>query len=399
MNATTLDPTTIANERVLRASVATRARIQSIDLVRGLVIMLMALDHVRDYFSDVHFNLTDPTQTTPGLYITRWITHLCAPTFIFLAGVSAYRMSTRMNTSQLSRFLLTRGLWLIVLEITVIVWAWSFNFRYDAGLVLQVMWAIGASMMILAALVYLPIRVIAFISVAMIAGHNLLDPITPASFGSWAPLWKILHVQGRLPTGVLAYPLIPWIGVMSLGYAMGTLYDKEVTHRRKLLCSAGISAIALFVALRLINVYGDPHPWQVQSTIAGTWMSFLAVEKYPPSLLYLLATLGIAWLLLAAAESLHGIVARVLNNYGRVPLFFYVGHIVVAHLLAGIVAWQMGFGAAVLTHDFKSLPPNWGLPLPLVYGAWFLVLAILYPACRWYGEIKRRRNDWWLSYV
>jgi uncharacterized membrane protein len=407
MNSTTITRPrtfeTTATARPATTRVAQFARIHSIDIVRGFVIMLMALDHVRDYFSNAHIDLLDPTQTTVGLYITRWITHLCAPTFIFLAGVSAQRLSTRMATGQLSRYLMTRGLWMIALEVTVVLGAWSFNFRYDQGVFLQVMWAIGASMLCLAALVHLPIRVIGIFGAVMIATHNLLDPITPAAFGAWSPLWTFLHARGPMAIGFVSYPLIPWIGVMALGFAMGTLYDANADHRRTVLRIASAAALVLFVVLRLLNVYGDPHPWEHHATLTATLMSFFDVEKYPPSLLYLLATLGIAWRMLAAAETLSNGVAqafsRVLETFGRVPLFFYVLHIVLAHLLAGMAALAEGFGTTVLANSFHSLPKNWGWDLPLVYCAWLAVLLLLYPACVWFGELKRRRTDWWLAYL
>jgi len=399
MNTRVMRSIATARPTPLSMADATHSRIQSIDLVRGFVIVLMALDHVRDYFSNAHVDLLDPTQTTGALYLTRWITHLCAPIFILLAGVSAHRMSMHMSTGQLSRFLLTRGLWLIVLEVTVVLWAWSFNISYQRGVFLQVIWAIGASMLMLAALVHLPVRVIGVFGATMIIGHNLLDSLEPSDFGVWAPLWNALHVQGPLPIGFLSYPLIPWLGVMALGFAMGTLYDLKTNRRRTALLTAGVSALTLFAALRLANFYGDPQPWQVHSTVSATLMSFFNVEKYPPSLLYLLATLGIGWLLLVAAESLHGRIAVVLNTFGRVPLFAYVVHIAIAHALAGLIAGSLGFGSAVLAVDFTQFPRTWGFDLPLVYCAWLLVLLLLYPACVWFGEIKRRRRDWWLSYL
>lgn len=382
---------------------AATARIHSIDIVRGLVMVLMALDHVRDFFSSARVDLLDPSQTSVALYLTRWTTHLCAPTFILLAGVSAQRMSTRMTTAQLSRFLLTRGAWLIALEVTVMMAAWTFHLDYSQGVFLQVIWAIGASMIVLAALVYLPVRAVAITGIAIIALHNLLDPITPAMFGAWAPLWNLLHVQGMVPIGFVSYPLIPWIGVMAFGYALGTLYDGCPLQRRIGLRTLGSLSIVLFLMLRLVNVYGDPHPWEAHATLTATLMSFFDVEKYPPSLAYLLATIGVACHLLAAAEVSIGAVSRrvcgIFKTFGRVPLFFYVAHIVLAHLLAGLLAAAMGFGAVILTSNFASVPKDWGVDLPLVYCAWIAVLALLYPACRWFGAVKRRRNDWWLSYV
>ena len=393
---------TAANEpQVAKSAVAAKVRLGSIDSVRGLVIILMALDHVRDYYSIVHTGLLEPTTTTIGIYVTRWITHLCAPTFILLAGVSAYLMATRMPLPDLRRFLVTRGLWLIFLETTVVVAGWTFAYDYPYGVYLQVIWVIGASMIVLAGLIHLAPATVGTIGLIMVAGHNLLDGIDPASFGAWAPLWNLLHVRGQLPFGVVSYPLIPWVGVMMLGYALGRAYEFDAHRRRSMLARLGTASLMAFALLRLINVYGDPHPWQHQGTAVMTAMSFMNVEKYPPSLLYLLALLGIALLLLAAFESERGWVQRLgfLQTFGRVPLFFYVLHLYLAHLSAGLLAWTMGWDTAVLASSHKTLPDGWGVSLPWVYVAWIAVLLALYPLCRWFGELKRRRNEWWLSYL
>jgi uncharacterized membrane protein len=377
----------------------TRVRVQAIDILRGLVIVLMALDHVREYFTDVRFRPLDLAYTDVALFFTRWITHYCAPLFIFLAGVSAWLVGRRCTRSELTRFLVTRGLWLVVLEFTVVTLAWTFNLRYDFGLMMQVIWAIGASMIVLALLARLPLGWITAIAVAMIAGHNLLDGIEPETFGVAAPLWAVLHVQQPIAIGFVSYPLIPWIGVMALGYVMGGLFELEPERRRRLLLTLGSAMIVAFVVLRLANVYGDPHPWSVQSSATFTVLSFLKVHKYPPSLLYLLMTLGPGLLLLVLFESWRGALASVLEVFGRVPLFFYVLHIVLAHALAGLVALWAGYGTGVLTGFFPDFPSEWGYGLPVVYGVWLLVLALLYPLCRWFAEVKRRRSDWWLSYL
>jgi uncharacterized membrane protein len=386
---------------ILSALAHTRevARLHSIDILRGLVIVLMALDHVRDYFTSVRFDPLDLTQTNAALFMTRWITHFCAPIFIFLAGVSAQLVSRRCTPSQLSRFLFTRGVWLVVLEFTVVNFVLNFNLDYELGVLMQVIWAIGASMIVLSALVRLPVRAVGAIGAVMIAGHNLLDGILPQQFGAWAPLWNVLHVQGFTPFGLLHYPLVPWVGVMALGYALGTVYDLEAARRKRLLVMLGSGAVAAFVLLRLLNGYGDPQPWSVQESFGYTVLSFLDVEKYPPSLMYVLMTIGPALLLLAAFESARGRFADVLEIFGRVPLFFYVLHFFLAHLSAGLIAMAMGFGTTVLTGFFISFPPGWGVSLPWVYVAWILVVATLYPACRWFAALKRHRKDWWLSYL
>jgi uncharacterized membrane protein len=375
------------------------ARVRSIDILRGLVMVLMALDHVRDFFTDVRFDPLDLSQTSAPLFLTRWITHFCAPTFIFLAGVSAHLMARRCTRAELSRFLFTRGLWLVVLEVTLMSLVWTFNVRYDHGLFLQVIWAIGVSMIVLAALVHLPVPEIAAYSIVMILGHNLLDGIEPQNLGAWAPLWSLLHVSGPIPHAFVAYPLIPWIAVMSLGYCVGTLFEMQQRHRVQWLTCLGVASLVLFVLLRTANVYGDPADWTLQDTVLRTLLSFVNVQKYPPSLQYLLLTLGAGLLLLAAFESARGKVSEVLRTFGRVPLFFYVLHIALAHLAAGVIAFAMGFGNALLSGDLLMLPQEWGFGLPVVYLAWLLVVATLYPACRWFAAVKRRRDDWWLSYL
>ena len=375
-------------------------RLSSIDVLRGLVIVLMALDHVRDYFTDVRFDPLDPAHTTALLYVTRWITNLCAPTFVLLAGVSAYLMGRRTTRAALTRALVTRGLWLIALEWTVVNFAWQFNFRYEMGLVMQVIWVIGASMVLLGLLVRLPAMWVGAIGLAICAGHNLFDSVSPDALGSWGWLWKVLHVQAG-PTGIafVHYPLVPWVGLMAVGYALGKVYDLDGARRRQLLVAFGAAAIALFFVLRLTNAYGDPQPWVQQRDFGRTVLAFMDVEKYPPSLMYLLATVGPALLMLAAFERAQGWFAEVLQTFGRVPLFFYVAHIVLAHLAAGLLALSMGYGTAVLDGFFLDLPPTWGIGLVGVYAAWLFVVATLYPACLWFGELKERRREWWLYYL
>jgi uncharacterized membrane protein len=386
---------------VADASATTHAatRAASIDILRGLVMVLMALDHVRDFFTDVRFDPLDLSQTNAPLFLTRWITHFCAPTFVLLAGVSAYLTGRHCTRAQLSRFLFTRGLWLVVLEVTLLSLVWTFNVRYDNGLFLQVIWAIGVSMMVLAVLVHLPLRTIAVFSIAIICGHNLLDAIDPQGLGAWAPLWSLLHVSGPIPHAFVAYPLLPWIAVMSLGYCLGALFDTDPQQRKQWLINLGAASLTAFVLLRMTNFYGDPTDWSLQNTTLHTLLSFVNVHKYPPSLLYLLLTLGPGLLLLATFESARSKFSEVLRTFGRVPLFFYVMHIALAHLAAGIIASAMGYGTALLSDDIMKVPQRWGFALPVVYLAWALAIATLYPACRWFAALKRRRDDWWLSYL
>ncbi len=375
------------------------ARLASIDILRGLVIVIMALDHVRDYFTGVRFDPLDLTQTSPELFVTRWITHLCAPIFIFLAGVSAWLVGRRCTTAELSRFLFTRGLWLVALEFSVVNWGWTFSLDYEIGLFLQVIWAIGISMLLLAALVRLPVRWVGVIAVALIAGHNLLDGVEPAAFGRFALLWNLLHVPGPAPFGFVLYPIVPWVGVMALGYALGSIFAMDPARRRRIQLALGFGFIAAFVALRLLNGYGNPKPWSVQSSASYTFFSFMDVHKYPPSLLYVLATLGPGMLLLALFDSARGAWARVLEIFGRVPLFAYVLHIFVLHLAAGLVGLATGFGTVIITSFALQYPPDWGFGLVVVYLAWIGVMLVLYPMCRWFADLRKRRRDWWLSYL
>ena len=407
MSATSMSRATVRTSAALlpSAGLETRrahliGRLSSIDVLRGLVIVIMALDHVRAYFTDVRFDALDPTQTDAFLYATHWIANLCAPTFILLAGASAYLMGRRTTKASLTRSLVTRGLWLIALEWTVVTFAWTFNFRYEMGVILQVMWVIGASMIVLGGLVRLPPMLVGAIGLAICAGHNLLDSVQPEAFGAWSWLWKVLHVQAG-PTGIafVHYPLVPWVGLMAVGYALGKVYDLDSARRGQLLVAFGGAAIVLFFALRLINGYGDLQPWTAQPDFGRTVMAFMNVEKYPPSLDYLLITVGPALLLLVALERVRGWFADVLQTFGRVPLFFYVLHIALAHLAAGLVALWLGYGTAVLGEFFLSFPPTWGVGLAGVYAAWLFVVATLYPACLWFADFKEHRKDWWLYYV
>jgi uncharacterized membrane protein len=377
-----------------------RVRLDSIDLLRGLVMVLMALDHVRIFFTDFRFDPVDLAHTYPAMFITRWITHFCAPVFLLLAGTGAYFISGRLDRASLSRFLLTRGVWLVLLEVTLINLIWSFDPLYRGGIHLQVIWAIGCSMIVLSALVRLQVAVVGGTGLLLIFGHNAFDGLTPADFGAWAPLWTVLHVPGMLARGIfVSYPLIPWVGVMAVGYALGAVYSLPAVRRRLILVGIGGAALMGFFALRAVNIYGDPSPWTTQSSPALTAMSFMDVTKYPPSLLFLLATLGPALIALAAFEIARGPVAVFLITFGRVPFFFYVLHIALAHFVAGVAALVFGHGTYVLTHFPWTPPPGWGVGLPGVYAIWACLVLALYPACRWFSDVKRRRADWWLAYL
>jgi uncharacterized membrane protein len=386
-----------------------RMRIQSIDLVRGVIIILMALDHVHDFFGDLVARPTDLARTTAALFFTRWITNICAPVFCLLTGTSAYLTLQRMSKRQLSGFLLTRGLWLIFLEVVVMRFALQFNFDYHATII-TVLWALGWAMIALAALIWLPTWAIALFGITLVAGHNALDGLRANAFGKLSALWSVLHEPGIIINGgqsvvFVAYPLIPWIGVAALGYALGSSYRWNTERRRALLLWLGAGLVAAFLVLRLLNVYGDPLSWSRYDSPVWTVMSFVNTTKYPPSLLFLLMTLGPALLLLRLFE---GRVARFFGPasiIGRVPLFFYVLHFFLIHLLA-VAASYVRYGKVSemfqspdLGHFPFSQPPGWGSSLAVVYLLWVAVVIVMFPLCRWYANMKRSRTDWWLSYL
>ncbi len=391
------------------ALATTRTRLDAPDFLRGLVMVLMALDHVRDFFTNARFDPLDLTQTTAPLFLTRWVTHFCAPTFVLLAGASAYLYGSRGRTrGEIARFLLTRGLWLVVLELTIVRFGWLFDFDYhfSAG---QVIWAIGWSMVVLAGLTYvLPTRVVAGIGVLLIVGHNLLDPLTPAQFGGTGWLWSVLHARGPLDLGggytfVIAYPLLPWIGVICAGYGFGALLLLPTERRRRVLTTLGLSLIAAFIGLGLLNIYGDTTPWTPQRTPLLTVFSFVDVQKYPPALLYVLMTLGPAIAALPLLERWpDGAVKRFFVTFGRVPLFYYVLHLLLIHAVACLTAVMLGIDPWHLLRLGPFLPPTpdaWGFGLPVVYAVWVGVVGALYPLCRWFAGVKARGRAWWLSYL
>ena len=383
-----------------------RPRLDSVDMLRGLVMVLMLLDHVRDFFTDFRLDPTDLSRTNAALFLTRWATHFCAPVFIFLAGTGAFLAAARGKTRpQLSRFLLTRGLWLIVLEVTLVRWGMTFH-PAPRMIFALVIWAIGCSMIALSALVFLPTRWVGAFGVAMIAAHNLLDGVSGADLGRLRPLWLVLHEEGmiRLPDGLVVfvgYPLVPWIGVMAAGYAFGELLLREPERRRRTLLLLGLGLTAAFVVLRTVNVYGDPRPWSAQGSPLFTALSFLNCTKYPPSLLYLLMTLGPAIAALALFDRSPGSLGRPLVTLGRVPLFFYLLQWPVAHGLAVAVAAARGQPLGWLfPSDSPPIPaPGSIYGLPVVYLMWVVALLTLYPACRLFADLKRRRKDAWLSYL
>ncbi|HEX3248392.1 MAG TPA: heparan-alpha-glucosaminide N-acetyltransferase domain-containing protein [Pyrinomonadaceae bacterium] len=401
----------------------TRRRIDSIDLLRGIVMVIMMLDHTRDFVHNAarDFDPTDLSRTNIALFFTRWITHFCAPTFVFLAGTGAYLQFARgKSKGELSRFLLTRGLWLILLEMTIVQWFVTFHPDYRFLGFFQVIWVIGVSMIVLAALIHLPKTVIAIFGLLMIALHNLADgirvigwrgPGSPAP-GAGAKLWILLHqafegfqvLGDHSPALFVIYPLIPWIGVMAVGYVFGMLYTFGAERRRRLLLIIGSSATLLFIVLRAIDRYGDPAAWSQQKTFIFTVLSFVNTSKYPPSLLFLLMTLGPAILLLALFESRSsgGWVRNFFVTFGRVPLFFYLLQWLVAHVISLLLHLAFGkpvswlFGSPL---NFGPAPPGIGFNLGVVYLSWIAGVLILYPLCKWFAGVKQRRRDWWLSYL
>jgi uncharacterized membrane protein len=376
-------------------------------------MVLMALDHTRDYFGNAAANPTDLATATPALFLTRWLTHFCAPVFCLLTGTGAYLSLERRGRAGLSRFLLTRGLWLVLLELTVMRALWQFNADYRLT-VLTVLWALGWSMVALSALVWLPVGAVAAVGVGMIALHNLADAVPPPAFGALAPLWTVLHQPGLLlatprATVFAAYPLVPWIGVVAAGYGLGRVVTWSPERRRAFLLRTGVGLTLAFVGLRALAVYGDPRPWAAQPGALLSALSFLNTNKYPPSLLFLLMTLGPALLVLWALDGRQDArpprLLRPALAFGRVPLFYYLLHVALIHALAvavcaaryGSVRWM--FESPSLDRFPVTQPPGWPLSLPWVYGVWALVVVLAYPCCRWYAAVKARRTDAWLSYL
>jgi uncharacterized membrane protein len=386
-----------------------KVRLDSIDVLRGLVILIMALDHVREFFSVVKG--FDTSTMTPVYFFTRWITHFCAPVFVFLAGTSAFLSlgGGRRTVEQLSRFLVTRGLWLILMEWTVIGFGFFFNTSYTTsfGWVIQVIWVLGASMIVLAGLVRLPMWVSVVMGAVLVAGHNLLDGVSPATFGAWAPLWNVLHVSSPVMIGpvkvFVLYPLIPWVGVMALGYGFGALFSRSLARpgadRRRMLLSIGLGLTVAFVVIRALNGYGEPKPWVARDNALETVVSFLDATKYPPSLVYLLMTLGPSIALLAWMERWKGAAVNFLAVFGRVPFFFYVVHVYVIHTAVVGAGWLQGFPVSAMLDFCLFLPKEFGFSLPVVYLLWAGLVLGMYPVCRWFASVKANHRHPLLSYL
>lgn len=387
-------------------------RIHSIDMLRGLVMIVMALDHTRDYlhYSVFYFSPEDLAHTSGHLFFTRWITHFCAPVFVFLAGTSAYLYGNNKSRKELSRFLLTRGLWLILLEITVLRFFWFFNPAYPY-FNLQVIWAIGISMLALSALIYAHRTVILVVALVLIFGHNLLDGIHIPGNNAGAMVWSFLHEPKHFKSGRLDiyfhYPVLPWIGIMTLGFYFGRLYTAGIKagQRKRILLMLGILSCGLFMLLRAGNLYGDASPWSMQRNAILSVVSFFNVTKYPPSLLYILMTLGPALILLALLERPLKSWSNVLLVYGRVPFVYYMAHVLLIHMVAMVVAVATGhdWRIMVFSGSISSTTSlkGFGLNLATVYLCWILIVGALYPLCKWYGQYKQAhiKTNKWLSYL
>lgn len=397
------------------AQFVSASRIRSVDALRGAIMMLMAIDHIRDYVarSAQQFLPTDLTRTTPAIFLTRWVTHFCAPVFVLTAGLGAYFWMSRGHRSkgELSRLLISRGIWLVVLEVTILRLIFFSQISFTASpVILIILWAIGISMIALAGLIYLPKRAMAAISIAIIALHNLLDHVLAERFGSAAWIWDILHQQNAFSfhgiTFVTAYPVLPWIGVIGCGYCLGKVFEWEAHRRRTFLMRMGFALSAAFVAVRAVNIYGDPIRWSHQASPVFTVLSFLNVTKYPPSLDFLLMTLGPAMVFMAWLETFHLDFANPLVVFGRGPFFYYVAHLFLAHLIAiGMNFVRYGAKPFLLIAPPSMggpsglFPADYGFPLWTVYAVWVVVLLLLYPACLWFARLKQRRRDWWLTYL
>jgi uncharacterized membrane protein len=399
-----------SSERLTEAN----SRIESVDFLRGLVMIIMALDHVRSYLHHDSF-IVSPTnlqQTTPALFATRLITHLCAPAFILLAGTSAYFIKEKKSTKEASFFLFSRGIWLVILQLTIVRFGWNFDpaFHYNASAILS---TIGFCMMGMALLIYLPLRINLIVGFIIVFAHNMLDKISFDNSPVMDVLWTFLHAHkiydlGNNYTFLFLYPLIPWIGVMMLGYCLGALYNENVSsqERKKLLMKIGIASIFLFVILRWANIYGDPTPWVYDQQTKITVMSFLNIEKYPPSLLFLCLMLGIALIGLALLENLNLNRLKPVTIFGKVALFYYVIHIFVIHAFTLFAVVSLGYPweTMIFMGSHSEIPPvlkaDFGFTLFQTYIIWISIVCLLYPFCsNWYSFKRKNKTKWWVSYV
>lgn len=389
-----------------------KKRITSVDLLRGAVMVIMALDHTREFFHSAALNSNplDLSTTTPVLFFTRWITHICAPVFVFLSGTSAYLQSARKSKKELSIFLITRGLWLILAEITIINLIFSFDISFSA-FALEVIWAIGISMVILGLVIWLPFEIILAIGLLIVLGHNALDFYERGKGGAFGALYNLIHRVGFHSLSekhqlLILYPFLPWAGLMMLGYCLGkVLRNNNAAHRKRFLVITGMSAIVLFIILRFINVYGDPFRWSTQGNGFYTFLSFINASKYPPSLFFICMTIGPALLLMAWWDNIQNGVTKIISVYGRVPFFYFVTHFFIIHLFSAIAFFMRGHSfaedAADLSTPFiKFIKEGEGVQLRYVYLIWLAIVIVLYPVCKWYDNYKTSHKEKkWLSYL
>lgn len=401
-----------------------KQRIYSIDMLRGLAIIFMALDHIRDYWSPAPFQPEDLSQASPELFLTRWITHFCAPIFVLLTGVSAYLYGQKTSKKALTHFLITRGIWLIAVELLINNPAWRFDF--SNVLFVQVIWALGWSMIALAGVIWLNRYGVIVLTAVVLLGHNALDSLKPEVFGSMGWLWQILHVRSFLPFSFLptekvygfyiAYPLIPWLGVAMLGYLIGPVFLQSNKQRSSFLLSSGVLLIGLFLVLRLTGLYGDPSTWQViEGQPIRSLLEILNTAKYPPSLQYLCMTIGPSLLLLVLLEkctsestaTLGMTTAKgtkltgwqnILLVFGRVPMFFYLIHVPIINAASHVWTWWQ-FGEARNMMFGRGLPEGYEPSLLRAYLVWITLCTLLYFACKWFGQVKKQYDWWWLKYL
>ena len=389
-----------------------KQRIQSIDILRGIVMLIMAIDHVRDFFHVTAFTDT-PTNlatTTPQLFFTRWITHFCAPAFVFLSGTSAFLAGQKKSKKELSMFLIKRGLWLVLVENIVMTFAFTFNPLYNL-FIWQVIWAIGWSMVILGLLVRTSLKIIIALGFIIVFGHDIIDFIQLPKQGAGNVLMTIFFTAfgARIKMDNThfifdLYAIIPWTGVMLLGYAFGTVYKQNIDaiKRRKTILTLGFAITIFFILLRFVNIYGDPSPWSTQKNGLFTFLSFLNTSKYPPSLCYTAMTLGPALIVLALTETIQNKFSRMLGMYGRVPFFYYILHFYLIHIICVILFYATGHTSKDIVDPnspFLFRPQYFGFDLPIVYAIWLFVIIILYKPCKWFDDYRKTHHKWWLSYL
>ena len=403
----------------MNTPVLSRYRVQSIDVLRGIVMVIMALDHVRDFFYKANVGnasavATDPTNlatTNPALFFTRWITHFCAPVFVFLSGTSAFLVGRKKSKAELSAFLVTRGIWLVIVELFIITLGWTFDPLYHL-FILQVIWAIGVSMIVLGIMVFLPTQIVLLIGLIIVCCHNLLDNPQLAQEYKGTTIADILyfgqfsvHAISSSRAFIVVYAFLPWTGIMMAGYGFGKIFTQQFddSSRRRFLIIVGSFLVLIFLVLRYSNLYGDPVPWSKQSR-GGTYtlLSFFNLNKYPPSLLFVCMTLGPALILLALLEKIQNRFTSIMNIYGRVPMLYYIIHFFIIHTVLVIVFYVTGHDSSQIqtpNNPFFFRPSDLGFALPGVYLVWLFVVVILYPVCKKYDQYKSTHRKWWLKYL